>query len=102
LIYSWPGGRTATVWIATGTAAGELAAAVGLAMVVGRTGPQVALNGLVRVDALSAFMVLVIAAVGLLATAALRPTSRPRSAMAGRATDRGAALPARGRHFWPR
>ncbi|MFC0430727.1 proton-conducting transporter membrane subunit [Kutzneria buriramensis] len=87
LLFGW---RPATAWIAAGAAAGELAAAIGLAAVVDLSGPQIAVGGLARVDALSVFMLLVIGTVGLLATAA-SPSYLAAEIRAGRASMRTAA-----------
>ena len=48
------------VWVATAGALGMLAAAVGLARQVTGDGPVTAVGGLLAVDALSAFMLIVI------------------------------------------
>lgn len=67
LVFGW---RRGTVWAGAVSAGVVLAAAVGIAVRVGGSGPVTAAAGLLRADALSAFMLLVIGAVGLLATAA--------------------------------
>jgi len=59
-----------TAWVSPACAAASLGAAVALAVVGSGHGPVTALGGLVRADALSEFMLIVIGAVGLLATAA--------------------------------
>jgi hydrogenase-4 component F len=59
-----------TAWVSPACAALSLAAAIGLAVVQSGHGPVTALGGMVRADSLSEFMLIVIGAVGLLATAA--------------------------------
>ncbi|MCW2877225.1 MAG: hypothetical protein JWQ95_1325 [Sphaerisporangium sp.] len=62
-VFGW---RAATAWLGALAAAGQLGAAVTLA--VATTGqPRTALSGLLRADALSAFMLIVIGVVALLA-----------------------------------
>jgi hydrogenase-4 component F len=82
------GWRPATAWLAPACAALVLAAAIMLA--VTQTSARTALGGLVRVDPLSEFMLIVIGAVGLLATAAT-PAWLRGEITAGRATARTAA-----------
>ena len=65
LLFGW---RRATAWVSAVSAGVVLVAGVALAVQVSRSGPAEA--ALLRADALSAFMVLVIGAVGLIATAA--------------------------------
>ena len=55
-------------WLGAATTAGVLVLGVALAVRVVAHGPILALDGILRADALSAFMVIVIGAVGLLAT----------------------------------
>ena len=55
-------------WLGAATTAGVLGLGVALAIRVVAHGPLLALDGILRADALSAFMVIVIGAVGLLAT----------------------------------
>jgi hydrogenase-4 component F len=62
----WP----LTAWVSPACATLSLGAAIGLAVVRSGHGPVTALGGLVRADPLSEFMLIVIGAVGLLATAA--------------------------------
>jgi hydrogenase-4 component F len=81
------GWRPATAWLSAVSAGLVLAAAVGAATVVVGTGPQAA--GPVRVDALSAFMLVVVGAVALLATLAT-PAHLRAEIGAGRATARTA------------
>ncbi|GGU15896.1 hydrogenase HycQ [Lentzea flava] len=90
LVHQVFGWRRATAWVSAGSAAVVLAAGITLAVQVGRSGPVTAVAGLLRADALSAFMVLVIGAVGLVATAAT-PAYFRAEIEAGRATDRTAA-----------
>ncbi|MCP2247321.1 proton-conducting transporter transmembrane domain-containing protein [Lentzea aerocolonigenes] len=87
LVFGW---RRATTWVSAGSAGVVLAAAVALAVQVSRSGPVSTVAGLLRADALSAFMVLVIGAVGLIATAAT-PAYFRGEIEAGRATVRTAA-----------
>ncbi|WP_086669183.1 proton-conducting transporter membrane subunit [Lentzea kentuckyensis] len=87
LAFGW---RRATAWVSALSAAVVLAAAIALAVEVSRSGPVTVLSGLLRVDALSAFMVLVIGAVALVATVATPAYLREEIA-AGRATARTAA-----------
>ena len=54
-------------WLATAAIGGVLVAGVAGAVIVRRDGPVTALGGVVRLDALSAFMTIVIGAVGVLA-----------------------------------
>jgi hydrogenase-4 component F len=82
------GWRPVTAWLAPACAVVTLAAAVTLAGT--QPSARIALHGLVRVDPLSEFMLIVIGAVGLLATAATPAWLREEIA-AGRATARTAA-----------
>jgi hydrogenase-4 component F len=82
----WP----LTAWISPACAAASLAAAIGLAVVRNGHGPLTALGGLVRADPLSEFMLIVIGAVGLLATAA-SPAWLNAEIAARRASPRAAA-----------
>ncbi|MBM7789641.1 proton-conducting transporter transmembrane domain-containing protein [Tenggerimyces flavus] len=88
-IYALIGWRVGTRWVALGSALVTLAAGITLAVAVSTGGAVTVLGGLLRVDALSAFMVIVIGAVGSLATAA-GPGWLAREIAAGRATDRTA------------
>jgi hydrogenase-4 component F len=88
-LLSW---RRKTVWWGAVAAAGILGCGIGLAILVSTDGPQVAAGGLVRVDALSAFMIVVIGTIGLLATAA-SPAFLRAEIHSGRMGARGA-----GRH----
>ena len=96
VLYGLIGWRRATVWLAAGSAAVILGCGIGLAVVVSADGPYTALGGLLRVDALSAFMIIVIGAIGTLATAA-SPAFLRAEIRAGRASDEVAARVA-GRH----
>lgn len=89
LTYAVFGWRRATTWVGTLGAAGLLVSAITIAMLVAEAGPQAAVAGLVRADALSAFMLMVIGAIALLATAASPAYLRAEIA-AGRAANRTA------------
>ncbi|QUQ64235.1 proton-conducting transporter transmembrane domain-containing protein [Kutzneria sp. CA-103260] len=89
LVYLVAGWRPATAWLGAVSAGLVLVAAIGAAVEVATNGPYTALAGLVRVDALSAFMVIVIGAVGLLATVAT-PAHLAVEIQAGRAGPRTA------------
>jgi hydrogenase-4 component F len=86
--YLLAGWRPATAWLAPGCAALTLAAAITLAAV--RPATPTALGGLLRADPLAQFMLILIGAVGLLATAAT-PAWLGGEIAAGRATARTAA-----------
>ncbi|NKQ52479.1 hydrogenase [Amycolatopsis sp. K13G38] len=90
LAYLVSGWSRVRAWLSTISAAAVLAAAVALAVHIARSGPSTALGGALRVDALSAFMLIVIGAVALLATAAT-PSFFDGEIAAGRATARTAA-----------
>jgi hydrogenase-4 component F len=81
----WP----LTAWLAPASAAASLGAAIALAVVRSEKGPGTAFGGLVRADSLSYFMLIVIGAVGLLATAA-SPAWLNAEIAAGRASPRAA------------
>lgn len=87
--YAVAGWRRSTAWVSAASAAVVLAAAIVIAVVVTRSGPRTAIAGLLRVDAVSAFMLIVIGAVALLATIATPAYLRAEIA-AGRATVRTA------------
>ncbi|MFD2420445.1 proton-conducting transporter transmembrane domain-containing protein [Amycolatopsis pigmentata] len=70
LAYAAFGWGRATAWISATGAATMLAAAITLAVHSGQAGASAVAGGVLRVDALSAFMLIVIGAVALLATAA--------------------------------
>jgi hydrogenase-4 component F len=74
-------------FVGAGCAAGQLAAGIALAAAVGRPGAAAITAGPLRADALSAYMVVVIGAVALLATAA-SPAYLQAELDAGRATPR--------------
>jgi hydrogenase-4 component F len=69
-VFGIAGWRPATVWVGALSAAGVLATAIGTAVTVATGGPRTAVGGLLAVDALSAFMLIVIGAVALVATVA--------------------------------
>ncbi|MGP4016599.1 proton-conducting transporter transmembrane domain-containing protein [Saccharopolyspora sp. 5N708] len=85
LSYLALGWRRATAWISAASAVLVLAAAIALI----RSGPATSLGGLLRVDALSTFMLIVIGTVGLLSTVAT-PSHLRGEIAAGRATTRTA------------
>jgi hydrogenase-4 component F len=87
--YAVAGWRRSTAWVSALCAGGVLAAAVAVTLEVTRGGPRAAAGGLLRADALSAYMLIVIGAVAVLATAATPPYLRAEIA-AGRATVRTA------------
>jgi hydrogenase-4 component F len=89
LVYLAFGWRPATAWAGAISAALVLAAAITLAVTLARHGPRTGVGGLVRLDALAAFMLIVIGAVGLLATAATPAWLRD-EIVAGRASARTA------------
>lgn len=68
-VYALLGWGRVRAWIGAAAAAALLGAGITIAVVV-RTGPVTAVGGLLRADALTAVMLIVIGAVGLLATAA--------------------------------
>jgi hydrogenase-4 component F len=88
ICYLLAGWRPATAWLAPACAALTLAAAIALA--AAQPVPRTAFGGLVRADPLSEFMLIVIGAVGLLATAAT-PAWLRGEITARRATARAAA-----------
>ncbi len=92
VLYGLLGWRRSTTWLGTGCAAVLLACGIGLSAVVSTDGSYVAVGGLLRVDALSAFMLIVIGAIALLATAA-SPAYLGAEILAGHASARTA-----GRH----
>lgn len=87
--YAAVGWRRATAWLGAVSSALLLASAVVLAVRVAGSGPVTALGGVARLDAVSAFMLIVIGAIALLATAAT-PTYFAAEIRAGRATARTA------------
>lgn len=89
IAYAVLGWRVVTAWLAVVSAGLVLAAAIGAAVVVVGDGAYTAVGGLVRVDALSAFMLVVVGAVALLAALAT-PAYLRAEIDAGRATGRTA------------
>ncbi|MPZ26910.1 MAG: hydrogenase [Micromonosporaceae bacterium] len=87
--YALFGWRGPTRWLGTVCAGGMLAAGIGLATLVTGSGPHTSLGGLLRVDALSAYMLIVIGVIALLATAA-SPAYLAAEIRAGPATARTA------------
>ncbi len=87
--YAAAGWRRATAWLGTLAAAGLLASGIAVAAAVTGSGPRTALGGLLRVDALSAYMVIVIGAIALLAMAA-SPAYLAAELAAGHTTPRAA------------
>ncbi|MGW4398082.1 proton-conducting transporter transmembrane domain-containing protein [Amycolatopsis nivea] len=85
-----PAWRRGMLWAGAASAVVSLAAAIVLAVAVVRAGPIVALGGLLRADALSAFLLVVISAVAIPATLAT-PGHFATERAAGRATARTAA-----------
>ena len=85
-VFGIVGWRRATVWVGAVSAAVVLAAAIGTAAIVLTDGPLTAVGGLLAVDALSAFMVIVIGAVALVATVAT--PAHLRAELAAGRTDR--------------
>ena len=75
------------MWVGAVSAAGVLATAIGTAVAVTTGGPLTAVGGLLAVDALSAFMLIVIGAVALVATVAT-PTHLRAELAAGRTDPR--------------
>jgi hydrogenase-4 component F len=69
-VFAVVGWRPATVWVGALSAAAVLASAIGTSVAVTTGGPRTAVGGLLAVDALSAFMLIVIGAVALVATVA--------------------------------
>ncbi len=69
-VFGIAGWRPATVWVGAITAAAVLATAIGTAVTVTAGGPRTAVGGSLAVDALSAFMLIVIGAVATVATVA--------------------------------
>lgn len=89
-IYALLGWRRATVWVGTGSAILVLLAAIGLATQLLAAGADITVAGLLLVDPLSAFMLTVIGAVGVL-TALATPAYLHAEITAGRASVRTAA-----------
>jgi hydrogenase-4 component F len=89
-VHAVAGWRRATVWVSTLSAVIVLIAALVLARQVVASGESVTVDGVLLVDALSAFMLIVIAAVALL-TAIATPAHLATEIAAGRASARTAA-----------
>lgn len=89
-VYALVGWRRATVWVGTASAALVLLAAVLLAAQVLTAGTGVTVVGLLLVDPLSAFMLIVIGAVATI-TALATPAHLAAEISAGRASTRTAA-----------
>ncbi|MBS4729641.1 hydrogenase [Mycobacterium sp. SM1] len=70
LAYAAIGWQRRTAWLGVLAASGALASGIALAIVVTRTQPRTGLGGLLRADALSAYMLIVIGAIAVLAMAA--------------------------------
>ena len=88
-IYLVAGWGPRTAWLSTGSAVVVLAAVITLAAQVSTSGSRTAAGGLLRADALSAFMLLVVAVVALVACAAT-PAHLRGEISAGRARTRTA------------
>jgi hydrogenase-4 component F len=89
LVYAVFGWRPATAWVSAASAALVLASAITMAVTVVGAGSHSAVAGLLRVDAVSAFMLIVIGAVAQLATATT-PAYLAAEIADGRATERTA------------
>lgn len=87
--YALAGWCRGTAWLGAVCAAGILTTGIALAGAVTTSGAHTALGAILRVDALSAFMLIVIGAIALLATAA-SPAYLRAELQAGRATARTA------------
>jgi hydrogenase-4 component F len=87
LIYAVLGWRASTRWVGVISATCVLAAAIASAAGVTASGPQVTFFALLRVDALSAFLLIVIGAVALI-SAVPTPRYLAVEVAAGRADDR--------------
>ena len=87
LIYALVGWRGSTRWVGVVSAACVLAAAITIAVGVTASGPQVSFFGLLRVDALSAFLLIVIGTVALISAVAT-PNHLAVEVEAGRADER--------------
>ncbi|GAB3400385.1 proton-conducting transporter transmembrane domain-containing protein [Flindersiella endophytica] len=89
VVYALFGWRSGTRWVAAACAAGMLVAGVTVAVAVSVHQSRAAVAGLLRVDALSAYLVIAIGAVALIATSAT-PAWMAGEIDAGRATPRTA------------
>jgi hydrogenase-4 component F len=87
--YAAAGWRRATAWLGAVAALGLLGSGIALAVVVAHSGPRSALGGLLRADALSAYMVIVVGAIAILAMAA-SPAYLAAELAAGHASPRTA------------
>ncbi len=87
LAFALLGWRPATAWIGAISALAMLAAAIGTAAGVYSAGPHTAVAGLLRVDALSAFMLVAIGTVAMVTTMAA-PTYLRVEVAAGRLDER--------------
>jgi hydrogenase-4 component F len=90
VIYAVLRWRPSTAWVSAISSAMILAAAILTAVNVAERGPQTAVAGLLRIDALSAFMLIVIGAIALVATTAT-PAHLRAEIVAGRADRRTAS-----------
>ena len=88
-IYLVAGWGPRTAWLSAGSAVVVLAAVITLAAQVSTSGPRTTAGGLLRADALSAFMLLVVAVVAVVACAAT-PAHLRGEISAGRARTRTA------------
>ena len=88
-IYLVAGWGPRTAWLSTGSAVVVLAAVITISAQVSTSGPRTAAGGLLRADALSAFMLLVVAVVAVVACAAT-PAHLRGEISAGRALTRTA------------
>ncbi|GAA4982689.1 proton-conducting transporter membrane subunit [Actinopolymorpha pittospori] len=91
MAYAVLGWRRTTAWLGFACAGVVFVADILLATVVTLDGPRTALGGQLRVDALSAYMLIVIGAITLLATAA-SPAYLSAEIRSGRASTRAARL----------
>jgi hydrogenase-4 component F len=90
-VYAVSGWRRTTAWFGVASTGGLLAAAIAVAATVTADGARSGAGGLLRADALSAFMLIVIGAVALLATWA-SPAYLEAELAAGHASARSARL----------
>lgn len=91
VVYALFGWRSGTRWVAAVCAAGMLAVGITLAVQVSTHQSRAAVAGLLRVDALSAYLLIAIGAIALIATSAT-PAWMAGEIEAGRATPRTARL----------
>ena len=90
LLYATLGWRRSTSWLGAASAIAMLGLSIAIGVEVTDSGGRTFADGLIRVDALSAFMLVVIAAVSVLATVAA-PAHLGTEIDAGRLTNRAAA-----------